>query len=572
MPWKGPSVPGEYPTLGYQVADWIEARCAIPDREFVGEPFLLTDEQLRFLLHFYRLDPTTGSFVYYRGAQLTRPQKWGKGPLSAAVICAEAQGPVLFDGWDANGEPVGKPWPTPLIQVTAVSEDQADNVYSALLPMIELGALHGEIEDTGLGRINLPHGGKIEPVTASGRSRLGQRVTFIVQDQTESYFATNGGRVLADNQRRNIAGMGGRWLSTPNAWDPTEESVAQYTAENERDGVYHDDVLPPEALSIRNKTECLRALRAVYGDSCTGTRNGKKNAVRAWINIDRIYAEIQALVPRDPAQAERFYLNRKQAAEAKAFNGEKWDEAAKDHITPPNSLIVVGVDGARFADAIAVVACEIATGHLWPLGIWERPENAAHDYEHPMDDVDEVMRDAFDVYDVWRVYIDPGSHTGNIAPLMERWMGRWGDKRIFPWEMYRNRPVGAAVANFTDAIATGSLSHNGDPHLTSHVKNAVRKKLSAKDDEGRELHSIQKDRPESPRKIDAAAAAVLAWECRGDAIEADASHQPSTALEETPLRDLPGTEPVVRRGDLTLRGDRYIDQKPGADPGALRGR
>ena len=220
MPWRGPEVPGEFPTLGYQVADWIEARCAIPDRELVGDPFLLTDEQLRFLLHFYRLDPETGLFVFYRGGQLTRPQKWGKGPLSAAWICAEAQGPVLFDGWDADGEPVGKPWATPLIQVTAVSEDQTDNVYSALLPMIELGALHGEIEDTGLGRINLPGGGKIEPVTASGRSRLGQRITASVQDQTEAWLKANGGRVLADNQRRNLAGTGGRWLSTPNAWDP----------------------------------------------------------------------------------------------------------------------------------------------------------------------------------------------------------------------------------------------------------------------------------------------------------------------------------------------------------------
>ena len=43
--WDGP--PGEFPTLGYQVADWIEQRCAIPDREMVGEPFLLTDEQLQ---------------------------------------------------------------------------------------------------------------------------------------------------------------------------------------------------------------------------------------------------------------------------------------------------------------------------------------------------------------------------------------------------------------------------------------------------------------------------------------------------------------------------------------------
>jgi hypothetical protein len=61
------------------------------------------------------------------------------------------------------------------------------------------------------------------------------------------------GRKLADNQRRGLAGMGGRWLSTPNAWDPTEESVAQYTSEQEHDGVLHDDVEPPDSLSLRNK-------------------------------------------------------------------------------------------------------------------------------------------------------------------------------------------------------------------------------------------------------------------------------------------------------------------------------
>src|SRR5690606_15019801 len=149
MPWRGPEVEGEFPTLGYLVADWIEARCAIPDREQIGQPYLLTDEQLNFLLHFYRLNED-GGFHFWRGGQLVRPQKWGKGPLSSAIICAEAQGPVKFDGWDAYGEPVGRPWATPLIQVTAVSEDQTDNVYSALLPMIELGALHGEVTDTGL--------------------------------------------------------------------------------------------------------------------------------------------------------------------------------------------------------------------------------------------------------------------------------------------------------------------------------------------------------------------------------------------------------------------------------------
>ena len=50
-------------------------------------------------------------------------------------------GPVLFDGWDAQGEPVGKPWATPHIQITACSEEQTDNTWRALQPMIELGPL-----------------------------------------------------------------------------------------------------------------------------------------------------------------------------------------------------------------------------------------------------------------------------------------------------------------------------------------------------------------------------------------------------------------------------------------------
>jgi hypothetical protein len=131
-----------------------------------------------------------------------------------------------------------------------VSEDQTANVYRALLPMIEKGDIAADIPDTGKTRINLPSGGLIEPVTAAALSRLGQRTTFAVQDQTESWYRTNGGRALADNQRRGIAGMGGRWVETPNAWDPVEDSVAQIT--RQEPGVYHDDVEPGSG-SVRNK-------------------------------------------------------------------------------------------------------------------------------------------------------------------------------------------------------------------------------------------------------------------------------------------------------------------------------
>jgi hypothetical protein len=531
--WRGPEYPGEFPTLGYAVADLIQATCVIPDGDRAGDPYLLTDEQLRFLLWHYRIDPTVKRdkqrrwllpFVYFRGSQLVRPQKWGKGPFSAAIVIAEChpEAPVLFDGWDANGEPVGRPWATPWWQITAVSEDQTDNVWRALQPMIELGALRADIPDTGQTRINLPGGGRIEPVTSSARSRLGQRITGSIQDESHSWTHRNGGRTLADNQRRNLGGMGGRWIETTNAWDPTEKSVAQETSEAREPGVYFDDA-DPGVGSVRNKAERRRMLRRVYGDSAAG-KTSEATSAAGWVDLDRIDAEIVALLERDPAQAERFFLNRKHAGESAAFDPTKITKARRAIEVPNRSLVVIGVDGARFVDALGMVATVVEgpeTGdgpadHQWPLGIWERPDSAPDDYEHPLDEIDGAMIEAFELYDVWRVYVDPQY----IEHLLERWQGRWGNKRVLPWLMSRPRQSAWLVRNYTEAWGAGDVTHNGDELFVQHLKNARKQKVQVYDDKHRQMHTISKESPDSRLKIDGAAAGGLSWEARGDCIAA----------------------------------------------------
>lgn len=506
MPWRGPEYPGEFPTLGYLVGDYIQDTCVIPDGDHVGEPYILTDEMLRFLLWHYRLNPSTGKFVYPRGSQLVRVQKWGKGPFSSSIICAEADGPVLFDGWDANGEPVGRPWTTPWIQVTAVSEDQTDNVWRSLVPMIELGPMKADVPDTGETRINLPGGGRIEPVTSSARSRLGQRITFAVQDETHSWTRRNGGRQLADNQRRNLAGMGGRWIETTNAWDPADESVAQQTYEAASDLVYRD-MTEAGPGSIRNKRDRRRLLKKAYGDSW-------------WVDLDRIDGEIVDLLDRDPAQAERFFLNRIVSADDAAYDAARWKQLADpDAEIVEGSLIVIGVDGARFDDALAVIATDVEDGHQWPLGIWEVPANAPDTYEHPDAEVDGVLEEAFSRFDVWRVYVDPQ----RIENLLDRWQGRWGQNRVVPWYTNRPKQMAHAVRRHVTAVNAGDLSHDGDEVFARHIKQATRQKVNVYDDDRRQMYVLSKDRPYSPRKIDAAPAAVLAWEARGDAIAAGAT-------------------------------------------------
>lgn len=317
MPWV-PSEPGEVPTLGYMVGEWIEEHCVIPDGEHGGAPYLLTEEMWTFLAHHYRLkeDAREGQLATafsYRRSILVRPQKWGKGPLTAAITCAEAVGPTLFAGWDADGQPVAKPRSTARIQITASSEDQTGNVYGHLLPMIQRGPLADLIPDAGVTRINLPDGGHIEPVTSKARSRLGAPITAAIQDETGTWTAENGGWELAKTQRRGLAGMGGRSIETTNAWDPAEQSVAQRGYEAKAKDIYRDFPQSPRSLSYANKADRAKIHRLAYGDSW-------------WVDLDGIEAEAAELMESDPANAERFFGNRVVAGRGSWLPDGLWEK------------------------------------------------------------------------------------------------------------------------------------------------------------------------------------------------------------------------------------------------------
>jgi phage terminase large subunit-like protein len=80
--------------------------------------------------------------------------------------------------------------------------------------------------------------------------------------------------------------------------------------------------------------------------------------------------------------------------------------------------------------------------------------------------------------------------------------------------------MSSALEGFDTAIKEGKLSHSGDPRLLRHLGNARREDLTWLDERGKFLWLIRKERSDSPRKIDLAMAAVLAWEARTDAIAA----------------------------------------------------
>ncbi|MFG2165530.1 hypothetical protein [Micromonospora chersina] len=283
----------------------------------------MVDWQLWCTANHYRVRPGAqlgqlATAFHYRRSQVVAPQKTGKGPWAAAGIAFEAVGPAVFVGWARGGEvydcrdygcgcgfqfvyepgdPMGRPWPTPLIQLTATAEDQTDNVYRPLVAMIKGGALADLIPKTGEEFIRLPNDGRIDVVTSSARSRLGQPVTYVLQDETGIWTKASGMPKVADTQRRGLAGMGGRSTETTNCWDPSEESTAQLTAEATVQDIFRFHRVPPAHLSYRNKVERRQIHRFVYAGSW-------------WVDLDAIEAEAAELLERDPAQAERFFGNR----------------------------------------------------------------------------------------------------------------------------------------------------------------------------------------------------------------------------------------------------------------------
>jgi hypothetical protein len=257
-------------------------------------------------------------------------------------VCAEAVGPALFYDWAQEGdtydcsdhgcscgwvyryrvgEAMGHSWPTPLIQLLATSEDQVDNVYRPLQAM----AKNDRLSDRMLvreGFIRLPNDGRIDVVTSSAMSRLGNPITFCVQDESQLYTASNKLVKVAETMRRGAAAMGGRSIETTNCYDPSEQSVAQRTRESKRADIFKFYEPPPPDLRYTVKADRTRIHRLNYAGSPHADLHG-------------IEAEAAELMEKDPGQAERFYGNRIVAGLGSWISREAWDLRAAPQESPP---------------------------------------------------------------------------------------------------------------------------------------------------------------------------------------------------------------------------------------------
>lgn len=353
----------DFPTLGDLVDGWLEQHLTVPGGVLRGTPFHQYDWQFWCTANHYRVReelvwdgvPLLNQAFTFRRSQIVAPQKTGKGPWTAGLAAVEAVGPSQFGGWAQKGEayvcenfgcdcgwyfdyepgePKGIRHPSPLIQITATSEEQADrNVYAPLKAMTHSGPLKDLlIPREGFMRIRGQHEedpdlDRIDVVTAAANSKLGNPISMAFQDETGLYTKSNGLRRVAETQRRGAAGMGGRTMETSNAWDPSENSVAQTTYESPLEDVFRFYRNPDTNTSLRGRD----------GKPLSYSIKEHRRRIHAYVyegsdhvSLDSIEAEAADIAVADPAQAERFFGNRIVAGGGSWLPEGLWDARRAD--------------------------------------------------------------------------------------------------------------------------------------------------------------------------------------------------------------------------------------------------
>ncbi|WP_109523679.1 MULTISPECIES: hypothetical protein [Nocardia] len=333
-------------------------------------------------------------------------------------------------------------------------------------------------------------------------------------------------KTLTRNLRKRRRSAGTLAVETTTMYAPGEDSIAEQTYKLIQDYLagklrraprqlfdHRYANITPEDLEDEDKVRA--ALLDSYGDCAL------------WNDIEG-YIEAIADPRNDTVSSFRYWFNAPTSAENAWIAQYEWDAVgpdnyAGDSILKPGEVIVLGFDGSRrrrrgVTDATALIACRIADGLISPIEVWAQPPGKYDEgWEVPEHDVEAKILWAFKTYKVIGFYADPAKWEANVAAWEAKYAKQLKVKAStahpIEWWMTGQRAFRTveALREFVEAMLDGKLHHDGDLTLRAHVLNARRAETT-------KGVQIRKENPDSPNKIDAAVAAVLAWQARLDAI------------------------------------------------------
>lgn len=457
----------------------MEANLVHGPGDVQGRPLRLPAYAKRYLYRLYLVDPQTQRRIVRR-ALLGVAKGNAKTELMAAVALCELAGPVAPHA--------------PEVRIAAASFEQADILYGTARAMIEEGPLRDRFHvfDTELRPKEQP--GVLKRIAAAAGTTDGGRTTCFIADELHEWIGPRA-RVHLVNSNALSKRSVGLELNISTAGAERDSLLGRLYDYGRR--VASGEVVDPEYLfewweadsgwDLSDPEQLVAAVREA------------NPATDDWLDPERVarrYADPE--VPEH--EFRRYYLNQWQPAPSRWIDPPLWTPLAEPREVPAGAPIVIGFDGSSSRDNTALVAASLSDPpYLWLLGLWEPGHG---EVQVPREAVYARLAEAIEHWDVRLIACDPAGWTTEI----QDWAADWGEDRVIVVPQTAER-MAPAADRFRALVVSGGLRHDGSPALARQIANAVTR-------ETRWGLSIRKDGPNSPRKIDAAIAAILALTAR----------------------------------------------------------
>lgn len=170
-----------------------------------------------------------------------------------------------------------------------------------------------------------------------------------------------------------------------------------------------------------------------------------------------------------------------------------------DRRVSPGERVVLGFDGSASGDSTVIIGCTVDNPHLFVVGMWENPNDPR--WRVPRGDVDRTVDVAFADFDVVEFAADPWGWRSEI----EQWADRHGEKRVIEYNTAHASRMAPATDRLYQAVMNHDISQDGDERMAAHFAHTVAKRTPMGD-------LVQKDKRNSPRKIDATVGAIIAFD------------------------------------------------------------
>ncbi|UTN91388.1 terminase large subunit [Gordonia phage Outis] len=545
-----------YPTLGPQVADFIEANFTYGPGSLQGQPARLTDDQRRVLYRAYEHFPK-GHKLYgmdMSGRRRFQRVSWSvrkgsaKTEFMAWVTGCELHpdAPVRFNGYIEDitedqeqawteedqerytqyGLAPGRAVNNPYIPLLAYTKDQTEELaFGALRSILETAPDADRLFDIGKQRIIRKNeygaeDGKCHALAGNPNSADGARTTFQGLDETHRLY-TDTHRDAIETMLQNLPKrpMEDPWqLAITTAGEPGQgsyaedeykEGIACAAGKKKSEGFYFLHRQAPDGSKFNTMQQRMEAIWWATSPS-----------VREWTRFDSIAANWDR-EGADTQYLERVWTNRWTQTASQAFNRDEFEALGDSRFRiPDGAFVTVGFDGAKFQDSTGFVVTDIETGRQNVLGFWERPDDSVLGknadgtrvkWQVPEAEVNATFDDIMRRFKVWRVYADPPHWVETVG----HWHAKHPDQVYEFWTKEPTRMY-YAVKGYRSAISSGDVSHDGDPDFVDHIGNAGKRTTRGEDEDGQPRFVLTKISYE--RKFDLAMAGILSWEARMDAI------------------------------------------------------